>query len=234
MRASHPNHAIHCVGRTLLVLAGLMLLGGCAKEHPPTDPRGGMQRFSDGVFFLDRDALWESIAEPTREILRAGYADLLEMDELVTYLQTSEQQDVRELAGLTLLDVIHDERDLFFHLIRYDVIPRSDRFIEGLEPSRIEVNEAENVAHVTTRSGQHYYLVQEEDDEWRVLDPIRHLIQQRMEQIATNKANLGATVALFGSGSNAREELIRFGLLDPDVDDEDEHADHTTGDEPAH
>lgn len=201
------------VAFTLLVAVAL-LTHGCQDESPITEPEGAWDAFSIALFAGDADAVWDMLAADTHAQFERAWEDLQAMDEMLQYLQASERAEARRAAGLHLLDGLDGPRDLFGWMFVGTSVPRGDRHLDGAALAELVVDG--DHAQVETRAGQQFELVKESDGVWRVAAPLDAMFGDRLNRIAVNREHLGDTVALFGTGADIREELRRYGLLEPD------------------
>lgn len=201
--------------RAAFLLLLLTALTACSSEKPATTPEGGLQAFGRAVFSGDERAVWESLTPDVHALFANALDEMRRMDGMVGYLQSSEQNEVRERAGLDRLATFESPYDLFAYVFNPTAVEASDRFIAGLDPSVLEMIDERNVS-IITDAGQHFTLARGDDGLWRVQEPVATLAARRIDRIVENRENLEATVTLFGTGTNLREEMIRFGVLLPD------------------
>lgn len=205
-----------------LVLVVAVLCAGCSEDVPITEPEGAWDAFSIALFAGDADGVWDLLAADTHARFGAAWEDLQAMDEMLRYLQASERAEVRRAAGLHMLDSLEGPEDLFAWMFVGTSVPRGDRHLDGAAVAEIVVDG--DHCQVETRAGQQFELVREEDGVWRVAAPLDAMFASRLDRIATNREHLRDTVTLFGTGADVREELRRYGLLEPDDATETEAA----------
>ncbi len=197
-----------------LAFAAAALVAGCSEDVPITEPEGAWDAFSIALFAGDADGVWDLLAADTHARFAAAWDDLQEMDEMLRYLQASERAEVRRAAGLHMLDTLEGPEDLFAWMFVGTSVPRGDRHLDGAAVAEFVVDG--DRCQVETRAGQQFELVREEDGVWRVAAPLDAMFASRLERIATNREHLRDTVTLFGTGADVRDELRRYGLLEPD------------------
>jgi hypothetical protein len=191
----------------------LAAFAGCGKDLAPTEPAGGFARFSEALEARDIEALWQSISPQSQQLFDAAYDELVIMRELVTHLQPAEQAEARRRAGLDETASVDSSETLFGWFVRAELIPVADSYLGGLDAETVSP-ENEGSYAVSTAAGQEFNLVRADDGTWRVHDPLYTLFQTRLAVIATNRENLGATVALFGVRRDQRDALRGFGVGD--------------------
>lgn len=206
------------VARTVAVglcsLGAALVAAGCSSEKPPTEPEGGLQAFARGVFAQSGRSVWTTLSARNQQLFADALDEMREMNEMVGYMQLSEQEEIRVRAGLDQLPNLQDPIDLFLLLWQPTRIDANERFLVGMTPDDVEEVDATTVS-ITTEADQTFTLVREGDGIWRVDQPLYGLLEPRVAQIRQNRENLRDTVALFGTGTNLREEMQRFGVWVP-------------------
>jgi hypothetical protein len=192
-----------------------LALAACGSEKPNTEPEGGLWAFGQAVFAGDERAVWDTLSPRIHTMFAEALDDMHSMYRMVGYLQTSEQGEVRERAGLDQLASFNEPFDLFAWVFNPSAVEQSDRFVTGMRPDTVERLD-EDSASILTAAGQHFSLLRDTNGHWRVHEPIATLCQSRIERVTRNLENLEATVALFGTGTDLREEMIRHGVLLPE------------------
>jgi hypothetical protein len=197
---------------TIIALAFALTSAACAKEATLDVPEDALDAFAAALASGDPDLVWAMMSEENRQKYQDAVETLREMDAMIAYLQSSEQDEFRVMAGVDRLDTITDGRRLFHTHYESANIPDSEPVIGGL--GAVEVVEDADTATITTRAGQTIIMHRGDDGIWRVHAPIDALIDEQLAPIAANRVALRDTVALFGTGVDLREELVRYGVLE--------------------
>lgn len=210
----------------IAILALLVALAtvACKGEARLDDPSDALDAFAAALATGDPDLVWAMMSAENRQKYEDAVVTLREMDDMIGYLQSSEQAEFRVMSGADQLDTLVDGRALFRAQFDLTTIPSSEPVIGGLRA--VEVVEDGDTATLETRAGQTVIMHRGEDGIWRVHAPLDALIDRQLARVQDNRVALRDTVALFGTGVDLRAELVEYGVLEPEALEAD-------GDEPA-
>lgn len=200
------------------VIAALLValpLVACKSEARLDDPSDALEAFGAALASGEPDLVWAMMSETNRQKYEDAVVTLREMDDMIGYLQSSEQDEFRVMSGADQLETLHDGRALFRSHFDLTTISTSEPVIGGL--SAVEVVEDGDVATLETRAGQTVEMHRGDDGIWRVHAPLDALVDRQLAAIDANRVALRDTVALFGTGVDLRAELVEYGVLEPEA-----------------
>ena len=169
-------------GPTVLVLVISVLvmsasLWGCGSEVGPTEPEGGYLAFRDALLSGHPEQLWEWIDADTRQVYEDGVGELRALAESIRLLSPADRALAYERTAVSLADQVNTGAELFNRVVRLENLVGDERYRLGTEMDEIETEEDQ--ATVTTRAGQTFEMVREDDGIWRVSS----LIEEAREQL---------------------------------------------------
>ncbi len=195
----------------LVVLAALLAMGlsSCSKSDKPTTPSGGYAAFESAMMQRNADGVWLTLSEETHDLFADVLGTLQVTVDMVDKLQPSDRKEARTAIGASLLDTVHTPKDLFHYIFANENIPIEAGYRVGLEAKKIEM-EDDNRATVYTRGGLEIELVREEDEFWRVRNPLLEQFADAFSAMEENRAQLESAINLFGAATNEDEEIARL------------------------
>ncbi len=197
------------LNRALALLAITVGLVGCGKEDPMTTPEGGYEAFTEAFFSGNVDLMWDALSDDTHTLFIDGFSTLRSMERMIDELQPSDRESAIRGTSVYLLERMDDATDLFAYVLYWENLPTEQEFVEGLKMDSVELAE-DDIAIVTTVTGQEFEMVRDSDGYWHVRQPLLDVFASALSVIQDNRSNLEMAISLYGDQSEAHRELERL------------------------
>jgi hypothetical protein len=215
------DHAGGTVTRTrpttpiaLLLVCLCLWLGpltvGCGSEPTPQEPEGGYLAFRDALLSGSSANLWDWITEDTKQLYQDAIADLQALTESVQLLSPADRAVAYERTAVRLAERAQTGRQLFVEIVRIADLFGDERYRVGTDPDDVVLHAGDpRRATVTTRAGQSFELVREDDGVWRV-SSLATMARSQLQAIAENLSAVDVLAAESAYMRRSHAEIVRL------------------------